>query len=111
FSDMGNSYISFTVQDLDRVVAHIKKHVIPKWKGTRFIQDPPMKFPLRGEICTSTFLVSPWGMWIELTCWSKSKNPWQGLCIQELPTPSFLVDLDIVDHNIKLMKSRIKNNW
>src|SRR4029079_10875008 len=103
FSDMGNSYISFTVQDLDRVVAHIKKHVIPKWKGTRFIQDPPMQFPLRGEICTSTFLVSPWGMWIELTCWSQSKelgtvvkakqkkvkNKHIDQHIDQLPTPSF----------------------
>lgn len=121
FSDIGNSYISFTVQDIDQVVAHIKKQVIPKWQGTRFIQDPPMQFPLRGEICTSTFLVSPWGMWIEITCWSKSKeigtvvkaqrkivrNKYIGLPIHELPTPAFLVDLDIVDHNIKLMTSRI----
>ncbi|OGT45138.1 MAG: hypothetical protein A3E83_07625 [Gammaproteobacteria bacterium RIFCSPHIGHO2_12_FULL_41_20] len=121
FSDIGNSYISFTVQDIDSVVAHIKKHVIPRWKGTRFIQDPPMQFPLRGEICTSTFLVSPWGMWIELTCWSKSKergtvikaqqkkekNKYIGQHIYHLPTPSFLVDLDVVDHNIRLMTSRI----
>jgi D-serine deaminase-like pyridoxal phosphate-dependent protein/catechol 2,3-dioxygenase-like lactoylglutathione lyase family enzyme len=121
FSDIGNSYISFTVQDIDSVVAHIKKHVIPKWKGTRFIQDPPMQFPLRGEICSSTFLVSPWGMWIELTCWSKSKelgtmikaqqkkekNKYIDQHIYHLPTPSFLVDLDVVDHNIRLMTSRI----
>lgn len=120
-SDIGNSYISFTVQDIETVVAHIKKHVIPKWKGTRFIQDPPMQFPLRGEVCTSTFLVSPWGMWIELTCWSKSKeigtvvkaqrkiekNKYIGQSISLLPTPSFLVDLDVVDHNIRLMASRI----
>jgi 3-hydroxy-D-aspartate aldolase len=120
-SDIGNSYISFTVQDIDSVIAHIKKHVIPKWKGTRFIQDPPMQFPLRGEICTSTFLVSPWGMWIELTCWSKSKeigtvikaqqkmkkNKYIDQHIDELPTPSFLVDLDVVDHNVRLMASRI----
>lgn len=121
FSDIGNSYISFTVQDIDGVIAHIKNHVIPIWEGTRFIQDPPMQFPLRGEICTSTFLVSPWGMWIELTCWSKSKeigtvikaqrkiekNKYIGQHIHALPTPSFLVDLDILDHNIKLMSSRI----
>jgi 3-hydroxy-D-aspartate aldolase len=121
FSDIGNSYISFTVQDIDSVVAHIKRYVIPKWKGTRFIQDPPMQFPLRGEICTSTFLVAPWGMWIELTCWSKSKesgtviraqrkiekNKYISQHIYHLPTPSFLVDLDVVDHNIKLMTSRI----
>src|SRR3990167_8879493 len=121
FSDIGNSYISFTVQDIDSVVTHIKKHFIQRWKGTRFIQDPPMQFPLRGEICTSTFLVSPWGMWIELTCWSKSKergtvikaqqkkekNKYIGQHIYHLPTPSFLVDLDVVDHNIRLMTSRI----
>ncbi len=121
FSDIGNSYISFTVQDIDQVVAHIKKHVLPRWKGTRFIQDPPMQFPLRGEICTSTFLVSPWGMWIEITCWSKSKeigtvvkaqrkteqNKYIGQHIYNLPTPSFLVNLDVVDHNIRLLKSRI----
>lgn len=121
FSDIGNSYISFTVKDLDSVIAHVKKQVLPKWKGTRFIQDPPMQFPLRGEICTSTFLVSPWGMWIELTCWSKSKeigtvvkaqrkiekNKYIGQHIHTLPTPAFLVDLDVVDHNIGLMRSRI----
>lgn len=122
FSDLGNSYISFTVKDMDRVVAHIKKQVIPKWQGTRFIQDPPMQFPLRGEVCTSTFLVSPWGMWIELTSWSESKhkgeviraqreleqNKFIGQPISILPTPAFLVDLDIVDHNIDLMLTRIK---
>jgi len=121
FSDIGNSYISFTVKDLDKVIAHIKEQVIPKWKGTRLIQDPPMQFPLRGEICTSTFLVSPWGMWIELTCWSKSKERGEiiraqrqpevdgfiGKHIHMLPTPAFLVDLDIVDHNTELMASRM----
>jgi 3-hydroxy-D-aspartate aldolase len=121
FSDIGNSYISFTVKDMDRVVQHIKTQVIPKWQGTRFIQDPPMQFPLRGEICTSTFLVSPWGMWIELSCWSQSKekgklikvqqeyepNPLLGQAIDKLPTPAFMLDLDIVDHNINLMVTRI----
>ncbi|WP_032112534.1 alanine racemase [Candidatus Paracaedibacter symbiosus] len=121
FSDLGNSYISFTVKDMDRVVSHIKSTVIPKWQGTRFIQDPPMQFPLRGEVCTSTFLVSPWGMWIELTAWSQSKekgkvikaqqeyepNPLIGQHINELPTPAFMIDLDVVDHNINLMSSRI----
>ena len=103
------------------IVAHIKKNVIPKWKGVRFIQDPPMQFPLRGEICTSTFLVSPFGMWIELTSWSESKHKGQvisaqrqrerhqcvGKHISELLTPAFMVDLDIVDHNVNLMRSRI----
>ncbi|MBA3661444.1 MAG: alanine racemase [Gammaproteobacteria bacterium] len=121
FSDIGNSYISFTVQDLDQVITHLKSKVIPKWPGVRLIQDPPMQFPLRGEVCTSTFLVSPWGMWIELTCWSKSKtlgtlikaqqrsinNQYVGQSIFELPTPAFLVDLDCVDHNIKLMSARM----
>ncbi|MCF6777684.1 alanine racemase [Thiotrichales bacterium 19X7-9] len=122
FSDLANSYISFTVKDIDKAVDYIKKNIIPKWSGTRFIQDPPMQFPLRGEVCTSTFLVSPWGMWIELTCWSKSKekgqiikkqlankaDPLIGKNINELPTPSFLLDLNIVDHNINLMKKRFK---
>lgn len=123
FSDIGNSYISFTVKDIDLVMAHIKQNVIPKWKGVCIIQDPPMQFPLRGEICTSTFLVSPWGMWIEITCWSESKhksnvikkqsrpvsNPFIGKHINELPTPAFMVDLNIIDHNIQLMRSRIKS--
>lgn len=124
FSDIGNSYISFTVKDIDQVISHIKNHVIPKWPGTRFIQDPPMQFPLRGEVCTSTFLVSPWGMWIELTCWSQSKNNSEviasqraslpdkniGQHIYHLPTPACLVDLDIIDHNVNLMKSRINGH-
>lgn len=121
FSDIGNSYISFTVKDMDKVVAHIKEQVIPKWEGVRFIQDPPMQFPLRGEICTSTFLVSPWGMWIEITSWSESQrqvpvisaqrqpeiNSYIGKSIYALPTPAFMVDLDVVDHNIQLMRERI----
>lgn len=120
FSDIGNSYISFTVRDIESVVKHIKEHVFAKWPGTRLIQDPPMEFPLRGEVCTSTFLVSPWGQWIELTCWSKSKelgrvikaqraptrHPAIGASIYTLPTPSFLIDLDVVDHNIKLISDR-----
>lgn len=124
FSDLGNNYISFTVKDIDKVISHIKSEVIPKWKGTRLIQDPPMQFPLRGEICTSTFLVSPWGMWIELTCWSESKNkgriikaqqtyepdPVIGQHINQLPTPAFMVDLDIIDHNIDLIMSRFTKN-
>lgn len=122
FSDIGFSYISFTVKDLQAVMEHIKKKVIPKWKNVRFIQDPPMSFPLRGEVCTSTFLVSPWGQWIELTCWSKSQekvdvikaqrtvesHPLIGKHIFNLPTPSFLVDLDVVDHNVKLMRERFQ---
>lgn len=121
-SDLGNSYVSFTVKDMDKVVAHVREHVFPKYAGTRFIQDPPMQFPLRGEICTSTFLVSPWGMWIELTSWNKSKhkgvviraqrsiekNKHVGVSVQSLPAPSFLIDLNAVDHNVRLMSQRIK---
>lgn len=121
FNDVGNSYISFTVKDMDAVVKHIKDNVIPKYDGVRFIQDPPMQFPLRGEVCTSTFLVSPWGMWIELTAWSKSQhkgtvikaqrqpesNSYLGKHINALPTPAFMIDLDVVDHNCQLMRSRI----
>ena len=124
FDDLANSYISFTVKDLDAVMDHIKKFVIPKWKGTRFIQDPAMEFPLRGEVCASTFLVSPWGMWIEISCWSKSKeygtlvpnlqklykDPIIGQHIDKLPTPSFMIDLDIVDHNISIIKERLDKN-
>ncbi len=120
FSDLGNSYISFSVKDIESVIKHIKEKVFPKWPGTRFIQDPPMNFPLRGEVCTSTFLVAPWGQWIELTCWSKSKelgrvikaqqvptrHPSIGASIQTLPTPAFMVDLDVVDHNTKLISER-----
>ncbi|VVC75837.1 3-hydroxy-D-aspartate aldolase [Aquicella siphonis] len=123
-SDIGNNYISFTVKDMEKVVTHIKERVFPKWKNTRFIQDPPMQFPLRGEICTSTFLVSPWGMWIELTCWSRSrengqvikaqrkieKNKYIGASIHALPTPAFMIDLDALDHNIQLMSRRIAGN-
>lgn len=128
FSDMGNAYISFSVKDIHSVVQHVKENVIPKWPGTRLVQDPPMNFPLRGEVCTSTFLVAPWGMWIELTCWSKSQNlgtvikaqrvekPHSaiGASIKDLPTPAFMIDLDIVDHNAALIASRCKErgvNW
>jgi 3-hydroxy-D-aspartate aldolase len=122
FSDLGNAYISFMVKDLQLVVDHIKEKVIPKWQGVRFIQDPPMQFPLKGEICTSTFLVSPWGMWIELTNWSKSsingrvisaqqslkQNQYIGSSINDLPTPTFFIDLDIIDHNIHLLKTHFE---
>jgi 3-hydroxy-D-aspartate aldolase len=129
FSDIANSYISFTVKDLDSVMLHIRTFVFPKYGG-RFIQDPPMNFPLRGEVCRSTFLVSPWGMWIELTEWSESRhkkpviralqgseevmNPYIGKTIAEIPTPSFLVDLDSLENNAKLMGDRFaekKMKW
>lgn len=88
-----------------------------RWSQCRFVQDPPMEFPLRGEVCRSTFLVSPWGQWIELTCWSESARLKAPITAQQaaplpdprigrsifdatakgaLPTPSFLVDLDVV---------------
>lgn len=121
FSDIGNSYISFTVKDMDAVITHIKQSVIPNWEGVRLIQDPPMEFPLRGEVCRSTFLVSPWGMWIELTCWSVSKekgqvirsqrqgeqSPFLGLPVESLPTPALCVDLDAIDHNARLISQRL----
>ena len=71
FSDVGNSYIAFTVGDIAKVVDHLREVVIPKY-GVRFIQDPPMSFPLRGELCTSFFITTPWGQWIEISEWSKS---------------------------------------
>lgn len=123
FSDIGNSYISFTVKDMAQVVAHIKENVMPKWAGVRIVQDPPMQFPLRGEVCTSTFLVTPWGMWIELTSWSVSqhkgkiikaqrgeeKHPSIGMSLDLLPTPAFMIDLDIVDHNVALIRKRMSD--
>ena len=50
FSAIGNNYISLTVKDLAALVAEIKSVIIPNWPGTRLIQDPPMQFPLRGEV-------------------------------------------------------------
>ena len=121
FSDLGNSYISFTCKDMDETIAHIKQSVLPKWPGTRLVQDPPMSFPLRGEVCTSTFLVSPWGMWIELSCWSESKHkgvliakqqidqadPLIGQSVFKLPSSSLFIDLDKIDSNIKLLTARL----
>ena len=124
FSDICNSYISFTVRDLDAVMKHVKEVVVPKWEGVRFVQDPPMSFPLRGEVCRSTFLVSPFGMWIELTEWSESRHqgvlvkalqgreqydhPDVGKHINDLSTPSYMVDLDNFEHNAGLMRDRFK---
>eukprot|EP00005_Dracoamoeba_jomungandri_P002326 CAMPEP_0174261028 /NCGR_PEP_ID=MMETSP0439-20130205/11190_1 /TAXON_ID=0 /ORGANISM="Stereomyxa ramosa, Strain Chinc5" /LENGTH=550 /DNA_ID=CAMNT_0015345439 /DNA_START=160 /DNA_END=1809 /DNA_ORIENTATION=- len=130
FSDIGHGYISFTVKDLNAVLEHIKK---VNWPGVRIIQDPPMNFPLRGETCTSTFIVSPWGMWIELTQWSESgpkgqvisaltkgkefepmdccsykAHPEVGKKIEELDTPSFLLNMDAFEHNVALMSQRFK---
>lgn len=77
FSDIGNSYFAFTVENITAVVAHLRNVVFPRYPGTRFVQDPPMSFPLRGELCTSFFIVSPWGQWIEISEWSEStpKHP------------------------------------
>jgi 3-hydroxy-D-aspartate aldolase len=122
-SDVGNSYISFTVKDLAAVMKHVKEHVMPKWPGVRFIQDPPMAFPLRGEVCASTFLISPWGMWIELTEWSvsgaKGKVVSQirqaeedhadvGKSVEQIPTPAMFVDLEAINHNAALMSRRFQ---
>eukprot|EP00211_Chloroparvula_japonica_P006419 CAMPEP_0119151140 /NCGR_PEP_ID=MMETSP1310-20130426/45919_1 /TAXON_ID=464262 /ORGANISM="Genus nov. species nov., Strain RCC2339" /LENGTH=408 /DNA_ID=CAMNT_0007143391 /DNA_START=199 /DNA_END=1421 /DNA_ORIENTATION=+ len=122
FSDITNSYISFTVKDLDAVMAHIKNEVVPKWDGVRFIQDPPMEFPLRGEVCRSTFIVSPWGQWVELTEWSEGRHsvpvlkklrgdvrydhPCVGQPVEALETPCYMVDLDAFEHNAGLMRER-----
>ena len=70
FSDLGNSYIAFTFVDVRVAYQHLKDVVIPAWGG-RLVSEP-MQFPLRGELCTSFFVVSPWGQWIELSDWSES---------------------------------------
>lgn len=68
FSDIGFSYLSFTVKDIHAVWEHIRELIrTVRYPGLRFVQDPPMQFPLRGEICTSAFIVAPWGQWIEVT--------------------------------------------
>jgi 3-hydroxy-D-aspartate aldolase len=72
FSDVGNSYVAFTVANISAVVEHLERVVFPKYPGTRMVQPTPMSFPLRGELCTSFFIVSPWGMWIEISYWEKS---------------------------------------
>lgn len=36
-------------------------------------------------------------------------NPLIGQSIMELPTPSYVVDLDIIDQNIEVMKKKIKS--
>lgn len=138
FSDVGHSYVSFTVMDVKAVMAHIKSFNIA---GLRFIQDPPMEFAMRDEVCTSTFCVTPWGFWIEITEWSKSKHtghlmsatqssvaskfaatatgandnhraavkhPDIGKNIFECDTPCVFVDLDAVEHNCRLMSARFK---
>ena len=127
---------------------------MPKWPGLRVIQDPPMAFPLRGEICRSFFIVTPWGMWIEFSQWSESGPKAQVLKalressssgssnssasgsgsgssggdtsastvakagseydkymrapVESLPTPSLIVDLDALDHNLRLICQRTK---
>lgn len=95
-----------------------------------------MAFPLRGELCTSTFMVTPWGQWIELTQWSISgpqgsvikkltdivtmdttedckKHIYSpdhlelGKKVEELETPALIVDLNAFEHNMELMYSRV----
>eukprot|EP01095_Lingulamoeba_sp_RSL-Kostka_P005277 TRINITY_DN16608_c0_g1_i1.p1 TRINITY_DN16608_c0_g1~~TRINITY_DN16608_c0_g1_i1.p1 ORF type:complete len:625 (+),score=214.58 TRINITY_DN16608_c0_g1_i1:49-1875(+) len=94
FVDIGHAYISFTVKDMDAVVDYLKTN----YPEIKFIQDPPMSFPLRGEICTSTFIVTPWGMWIELTMWSESKH--KGEIIKKLrESDTVAIDSDdTIDH-------------
>jgi D-serine deaminase-like pyridoxal phosphate-dependent protein len=145
FSDIGSSYIAFTVESVAAVVNHLREVVFPKYAGTRFIQDPPMSFPLRGELCTSFFIVSPWGQWIEISEWSEStpqhphnsaatsalsncasepqadaKRPSGsagststahsaliGAPLAQVETPAVVIDLDAVDFNIDLLKTRL----
>jgi hypothetical protein len=71
FSDVGHAYISFTVKDVVAVIAHLESLNVA---GVRVIQDPPMQFAMRDEICSSTFVTTPFGFWIELSEWSKSKH-------------------------------------
>ena len=94
----------------------------------RFIQDPPMSFPLRHEMCTSTFLISPWGQWIELSEWSisgpeatviKRSLETSGECsvqpdklkrkLDSVLTPAWFIDLPTVEFNINLFLSRAKD--
>eukprot|EP01059_Diplonema_ambulator_P009913 TRINITY_DN1989_c0_g1_i1.p1 TRINITY_DN1989_c0_g1~~TRINITY_DN1989_c0_g1_i1.p1 ORF type:complete len:588 (+),score=184.71 TRINITY_DN1989_c0_g1_i1:40-1764(+) len=125
FSDIGHGYMSFTVKDVDKVMAHIKASKYYGVDNCRFLQDPAMEFPLRGELCKSTFLVSPFGLWIELTEWSESKKEGKVISwvaddtcvtssaeaavttVEDIDTPFWGVDLDNVEHNIRVMKSRI----
>eukprot|EP01064_Diplonema_japonicum_P018097 TRINITY_DN26795_c0_g1_i1.p1 TRINITY_DN26795_c0_g1~~TRINITY_DN26795_c0_g1_i1.p1 ORF type:complete len:571 (+),score=159.07 TRINITY_DN26795_c0_g1_i1:68-1780(+) len=122
FSDIGHGYVSFTVKDVDKVMEHVKASKYWNVEGVRFLQDPAMEFPLRGERCKSTFLVAAFGLWIELTEWSVSKklgtvvtttetcataDDEEVLTVGDLETPFWGVDLNAVEHNIALMRSRI----
>jgi D-serine deaminase-like pyridoxal phosphate-dependent protein len=73
FSDVGFAYLSFSVYDMAPVLEHIRTHVYPKYPGSRLCQDPPMAFPLRGDVCTSTFLRSGMGFWVEITSWERGR--------------------------------------
>eukprot|EP00754_Rhynchopus_humris_P038743 Rhum_TRINITY_DN21350_c0_g1::Rhum_TRINITY_DN21350_c0_g1_i1::g.173846::m.173846 len=143
FSDIGHGYFAFTVKDIKKTMDAIKDTRYFKEGEVRFIKDPPMEFPLRGEVCTSTFLVSPWGQWIELSEWSVSAPKGtvmkrsaeaaaadeaaascaagnggaacdggaagnaDAVRLEDVLTPAWFVDLDIVDHNIRLFTSRL----
>ena len=130
FSDIGHGYLAFTVKDIAATMAFLKETTYFKNGEIRFLQDPPMAFPLRHEMCTSTFLVSPWGQWIELSEWSqsgaqasvmqKSLDAAEGSCdgetaekevvrqnIADLVTPQWYVDLDVVEENIAVFKKRL----
>eukprot|EP00756_Hemistasia_phaeocysticola_P062773 Hpha_TRINITY_DN6218_c0_g1::TRINITY_DN6218_c0_g1_i2::g.23653::m.23653 len=128
FSDVGHGYFAFTVKNIEKAYAAVKASKWWRLPGVRFLQDPPMTFPLRGEECTSGFLVTPWGQWLELSEWSKSGPkakaivPLEGddgeakkcedaaagkTLLADVPTPAWVVDLDAMDHNIALLRSRL----
>ena len=48
-------YVSFTLQDVAAVIAHIERLAIP---GVRAIQDPPMQFEMRDEVSAPVFASS-----------------------------------------------------
>jgi len=128
-SDTGNSYVTFTVRDLDAAIDHIKEKSSKKW-DVKVVHEKPIKNIIRGEEVLSNYIVTPWGQWIELTCYQKRKDltkpirvqrkddsktgllkeRYVGKSITELPTPSFLIDFDVMDHNIDIMKKRIKQD-
>lgn len=114
FVDVGFSYISFTVKDVVAVLDHIKQ-VAP---SVRIIQDPPMDFPLRHEVCKSTFIVSPWGMWIELTQWSQSGAHGRVMRSSSLPDEPYdealvevpLLYTDVMRYNTNVTGAQIEDH-
>jgi hypothetical protein len=72
FTDVGFAYVSFTVKDVRAVWAYLRELIAAgRYPGLRLVSDP-MDFPLRGEVCRSAFIVTPFGLWVEVTEWSES---------------------------------------